>query len=88
MTDPESVRAAVESGAERFVAELIEWLRIPSISGDPDNEADVRRSAEWLAQTLRTTGFPTVEVLETAGLPAVFAEWPSDDEYAPTVVVY
>ena len=88
MTDPESVRAAVESGAERFVAELIEWLRIPSISGDPDNEADVRRSAEWLAQTLRTTGFPTVEVLETAGLPAVFAEWPSDDEGAPTVVVY
>jgi acetylornithine deacetylase/succinyl-diaminopimelate desuccinylase-like protein len=88
MTDPQSVRAAVESGAERFVAELIEWLRIPSISGDPDNAADVRHSAEWLAQTLRASGFPTVEVWETPGLPSVFAEWPSDDADAPTVVVY
>jgi acetylornithine deacetylase/succinyl-diaminopimelate desuccinylase-like protein len=88
MTDAATVRAAVESGAERFVAELVEWLRIPSISGDPDNASDVRRSADWLAQTLRATGFPTVEVWETAGLPAVFAEWPSDDEGAPTVVVY
>jgi acetylornithine deacetylase/succinyl-diaminopimelate desuccinylase-like protein len=88
MTDPQSVRAAVNRGAERFVAELVEWLRIPSISGDPANAGDVRRSAEWLAQTLRDTGFPTVEVWETAGLPAVFAEWPSDDADAPTVVVY
>jgi acetylornithine deacetylase/succinyl-diaminopimelate desuccinylase-like protein len=88
MTDAASVRAAVESGAERFVAELVEWLRIPSISGDPDNAADVRRSAEWLAQTLRAAGFPTVEIWETAGLPAVFAEWPSDDEGAPTALVY
>jgi acetylornithine deacetylase/succinyl-diaminopimelate desuccinylase-like protein len=88
MTDPLSVRAAVESGADRFVAELVEWLRIPSISGDPDNAADVRRSARWLADALRASGFPTVEVWETAGLPAVFAEWPSDDEGAPTVVVY
>lgn len=88
MTDAATVRAAVESGAERFVAELVEWLRIPSISGDPDNASDVRRSADWLAQTLRATGFPTVEVWETAGLPAVFAEWRSDDEGAPTVVVY
>ncbi len=88
MSDPLPVRAAVEAGAERFVAELIDWLRIPSISGDPDNADDVRRSAEWLAQTLRATGFPTVEVWETAGLPSVFAEWLSDDADAPTVVVY
>jgi acetylornithine deacetylase/succinyl-diaminopimelate desuccinylase-like protein len=88
MTDAASVRAAVESGAERFVAELVDWLRIPSISGDPDNASDVRRSAEWLAQTLRATGFPTVEVWETGGLPAVFAEWPSEDDDAPTALVY
>jgi acetylornithine deacetylase/succinyl-diaminopimelate desuccinylase-like protein len=88
MTDPQLVRDAVTKGADRFVAALVEWLRIPSISGDPENAADVRRSAEWLAQNLRATGFPTVEVWETPGLPAVFAEWPSDDENAPTVVVY
>jgi len=82
------VRAAVDAGAEAFVAALVEWLRIPSISGDPANAEDVRRSAEHLAAVLRDTGFPTVEVWETPGLPAVFAEWRSDDEDAPTVVVY
>lgn len=88
MSDPGSVRAAVAAGADRFLAELVEWLRIPSISGDPDNADDVRRSADWLAGALRDTGFPTVEVWPTPGLPAVFAEWPSDERGAPTVVVY
>jgi acetylornithine deacetylase/succinyl-diaminopimelate desuccinylase-like protein len=88
VTDAASVRSAVESGAERFVADLAEWLRIPSISGDPANASDVRRSAEWLARALRATGFPTVEVWETEGLPAVFAQWPSKDHDAPTALVY
>jgi acetylornithine deacetylase/succinyl-diaminopimelate desuccinylase-like protein len=55
------------------VSELVEWLRIPSISGDPDHVDDVRRSADWLADALRGLGFPTVEIWETPGLPAVFA---------------
>jgi acetylornithine deacetylase/succinyl-diaminopimelate desuccinylase-like protein len=84
----ERVRAAVDSGAEEFVAALVDWLRIPSISGDPANAGDVRRSAEHLAQALRDTGFPTVEVWETPGHPAVFAEWRSDDPDAPTALVY
>ena len=88
-TDTETaVRTAVAAGADDMVAGLVEWLRIPSISGDPDHHPDVRRSAEHLAQALRDTGFPTVEVWETAGLPTVFAEWPSDDAGAPTALVY
>ena len=84
----QAVRAAVAAGADDFVAGLVEWLAIPSISGDPSYHEDVRRSAEHLANALRDTGFPTVEVWETAGLPAVFAEWPSDDNDAPTALVY
>lgn len=84
----EQVRTAVAKGADDFLAGLVEWLRIPSVSGDPDRHADVRRSAEHLAQALRDTGFPVAEVWETSGLPAVFAEWPSEDPGAPTVVVY
>jgi acetylornithine deacetylase/succinyl-diaminopimelate desuccinylase-like protein len=91
-TDPTdsvtAVRAAVAAGAADMVEGLVEWLRIPSISGDPDHHDDVRRSAGHLAQALRNLGFPTVEVWETAGLPAVFAEWPSDDADAPTALVY
>ena len=85
------IREYVEGNAAEFFAELKDWLRIPSISGDPDRAADVRASAEWLAAKLRADGFPVVEVWETRGgegLPAVFAEWPSGDASAPTVAVY
>jgi acetylornithine deacetylase/succinyl-diaminopimelate desuccinylase-like protein len=91
MTSDVDVRSYVAAHADEFVAGLSEWLRIPSISGQPERVGDVRRSAEWLAAALRAVGFPTVEVWETAdgaGLPAVFAEWPSGDADAPTVVVY
>ena len=82
------VRGYVESNAREFVDDLKQWLAIPSISADPDRHADVRRSAEWLAAHLRAAGFPVTQVLETGGLPAVFAEWPAADPAAPTVVVY
>lgn len=78
----------IEAGRDRFVADLKEWLAIPSISGDPAHAGDVRRSADWLAASLREQGFPTVEVWETPGLPAVFAEWPAADPGAASVLVY
>lgn len=82
------VRAFVAAERAVFVADLVEWLRIPSISGDPAYADDVLRSAEWLAGRLRRTGFPTVEVWQDHSPPAVFAEWPAEDPDAPTVVVY
>jgi acetylornithine deacetylase/succinyl-diaminopimelate desuccinylase-like protein len=78
----------VQAHRDDFVAELSDWLRIPSISADPDHATDVARSADWLAQRLTDAGFPTVEVWPTKGLPAVFAEWCSADADAPTVLVY
>jgi acetylornithine deacetylase/succinyl-diaminopimelate desuccinylase-like protein len=84
----DSVRAYVAGHADAWLADLMQWLRIPSLSGDPARVADVRRSAEWLAGALRRTGFPVVEVWETMGHPTVFAEWPSGDPSAPTAVVY
>jgi acetylornithine deacetylase/succinyl-diaminopimelate desuccinylase-like protein len=86
-----AVRDFVEAHAAEFTRDLSEWLRIPSISGDPDRIGDVRASAEWLAAKLRSIGFPTVEIWETAdgaGLPSVFAEWRSGEEGAPTALVY
>jgi acetylornithine deacetylase/succinyl-diaminopimelate desuccinylase-like protein len=84
-----TVRSFIDSERDAFVTDLLDWLSIPSISADPAHLEDVRRCADWLAAALRGTGFPIVEVWETpAGRPAVFAEWPADDESAPTVVVY
>src|SRR5580658_11099758 len=82
------VPAFLESHAREFFADLTQWLAIPSISADPARHPDVRRSAEWLAAHLRGTGFPVVEIWETGGLPAVFAEWPAADPAAPVVAFY
>src|SRR5260370_39724048 len=82
------VRGYVESNAREFTDALKQWLAIPSISADPDRHADVRRSAEWLTGHLCTAGFPVAEVWPTAGLPAVFAEWPAPDPAAPAVLAY
>jgi len=71
-----------------LLADLDQWLRIPGISAQPERHDDVRRSAEWFAAATRGAGFPTVEIWPTAGLPAVYAEWPADDADAPTVLVY
>lgn len=83
-----AVRTYIEQHRAAFLGDLVEWLRIPSVSAQPDHAADVRRSADWLAAKLKETGFPTVEVWATPGAPAVFAEWPADDPAAPTVLVY
>lgn len=83
-----AVRTYIEQHRAAFLGDLAEWLRIPSVSAQPDRAGDVRRSAEWLAAKLTETGFATVEVWETDGAPAVFAEWPSGDPDAPTVLVY
>lgn len=87
-SDVSAVRTYIEQHRAAFLDDLAEWLRIPSVSAQPDHAADVRRSADWLAAKLRETGFPTVEVWATPGAPAVFAEWPADDPAAPTVLVY
>src|ERR1039457_5744542 len=59
---------------QRHVDELIEFLRIPSISADPAYAGDVRRNAEHLAEAARTAGFRRAEIVETAGHPAIYAE--------------
>jgi acetylornithine deacetylase/succinyl-diaminopimelate desuccinylase-like protein len=71
----------------RFVDELIEFLRIPSISADPGHAADVVANAEHLARSARAVGFTTVELVPTDGHPAVYAERMVDPAL-PTVLVY
>jgi acetylornithine deacetylase/succinyl-diaminopimelate desuccinylase-like protein len=71
----------------RFVDELVEFCRIPSISADPAHAGDVRRSAERLAQAARDAGFATAELIETPGHPAVYAERMVDPGL-PTALIY
>jgi len=78
----------VEGEGERIVATLCDWLRIPSVSAHPDRAGDVRRSAEFTAELLTGAGLEHAEVLETAGLPSVYADHLHAGPDAPTVLVY
>jgi acetylornithine deacetylase/succinyl-diaminopimelate desuccinylase-like protein len=68
--------------------ELKDFLRIPSISTQPEHRADIQRAARWLQAHLRAAGFPEVEVLPTDGHPVVYAAWAEAGPDAPTVLVY
>ena len=78
----------LEEHRKRFQNELIELLRIPSISFDPAYEPDVKRAAGWLAEKLRSIGVHNVDILPTEGHPVVYGEWLDAGASAPTVLVY
>ena len=82
------VTTFIDENRQRFVDELSTWVRIPSISSDSSRAADVRASADHLADHLRSFGPSRVEVWPTAGHPAVFAEWLDAPEGSPTLLVY
>ncbi|HWF67734.1 MAG TPA: hypothetical protein VN670_10525, partial [Acidobacteriaceae bacterium] len=70
--------AALEFAREnqpRFLSELKDLLRIPSISTLPGHRGDVRHAAEVLAQELKRIGLENVETIETGGHPLVYADW-------------
>ena len=71
----------------RFVAELSDFVRFPSISAQPQHAADVRNCAAWLATHLRNLGLERVQVIPTPGHPVVYAEW-LHARGRPTVLVY
>ncbi len=79
--------AYLEANKERFLNELLDLLRIPSISADPAFKADVLRTADFVAQKLTEAGADKVEICPTAGYPIVYGE-KIIDPALPTVLVY
>ena len=73
---------------ERFLNELIEILKIPSISTDTEYDSEVLRAAEWMANRLKGLGIENVEVMPTdSGHPVVYGDYIKNPG-APTVLVY
>src|SRR5438874_523950 len=73
---------------DRHREELDEFLRIESVSADPDRADDVRRAAEWITAELDRIGFEHVSLHETSGHPVVTGEWLHAGPERPTVLVY
>jgi len=76
----------LDQHSARFVGELEDFLRIPSISADASHRSDMSAGAEFVRQALARTGL-NASLVETEGHPIVFASWEQAPE-RPTVLVY
>lgn len=77
----------IQTHKDRFLNELLDLLRIPSVSADPAFKNDVLRTADFVAARLREAGAENVEICPTAGYPIVYADKIIDAKL-PTVLVY
>ncbi len=77
----------VKSNQTRFIEELKDFLKIPSISNNPENKHEVQRCANYLADHLRSIGLQNVKVFPTKGHPVVYGDW-LNAPGMPTVLFY
>lgn len=78
----------LDQNQPRFVDELLDFVRIPSVSAKPENIPDVQRAAAWVAARLTAAGAEHAEVLPTAGHPVVCADWLHAGADKPTLLIY
>lgn len=77
----------VEENRQRYLDELLDFLRIPSISTAPEHKEDVARAAKFVADSLKRAGLEHVEIIGTGGHPLVYADW-LHAAGKPTVLCY
>lgn len=85
MTDPISF---ARQHQDRFLIELQDFLSIPSISTQPEHDADVVSAARWLATAMEQAGLENVRLIETPRHPLIYGDWLHAGEAAPTVLIY
>ncbi|MCB9418572.1 MAG: dipeptidase [Ardenticatenaceae bacterium] len=73
---------------QAHLAELVEFLKIPSISTQPEHDADVVAAAEWMADAMRQAGIENVRLIETPRHPLIYGDWLHAGPDAPTVLIY
>jgi acetylornithine deacetylase/succinyl-diaminopimelate desuccinylase-like protein len=83
----EHIKKYVETNKKRFLDELLDLLKIPSVSADPKYSKDVLRTAEAVKEQLVKAGVDKVEVCPTKGFPIVYGEKMMDPKL-PTILVY
>lgn len=83
----QQVQNYINDNKERFLSELLEMLRLPSISADAKYKDDVSKTADFVAASLKAAGCHKVSIYPTKGHPIVYGEHMLDDSF-PTVLVY
>lgn len=87
MSAREKALAYARQNQEKFLNDLKEVLRIPSVSTDSAHKDDLHRTAEWLVKELEKLELENIEIFPTAKHPVVYADW-LHAENAPTVLIY
>jgi acetylornithine deacetylase/succinyl-diaminopimelate desuccinylase-like protein len=82
-----NINQYIGQNKERFLNELLDLLRIPSISADPKYKADMLKMAKATSESLKKAGCKTVKILPTNGHPIVYGEH-IIDKSKPTILVY
>ena len=80
-------RAYARKHRDRSLADLMDFLRIPSVSALPEHAGDVRRAAQWIADRMTAAGIEGAKVMQTGGHPVVYGEW-LHAPGKPTVLLY
>ena len=83
----QAIDTFVEKNQPRFLEELKDLLRIPSVSTLPEHKPDVQRAAAFVAESLKRAGIENVEIIATAGNPLVYGDW-LHAPGKPTVLCY
>ncbi len=83
----EAVQSYIQTHRQRFLDELVEFLKIPSVSADNRHNADTVKAAEWLLAELKRIGLDHVEIVPTKGHPIVYGHKVVSDA-APTILIY
>jgi acetylornithine deacetylase/succinyl-diaminopimelate desuccinylase-like protein len=81
------VKQYIETNQKRFLAELFDLLRIPSVSADSRLKNDVRKAAEFISKKLEEAGAEKITICETKGHPIVYGEKMINPSL-PTILVY
>ena len=82
-----NITSYVSQNKERFLNELLELLKIPSISADSAYKGEMLNTAEFVSESLKKAGCDKVEICKTEGYPIVYGE-KIIDKNLPTVLVY
>ena len=83
----EKTQAYINTNKQRYLDELFDLLRIPSVSADTKFKDDVLKAAAFLAEKLKGAGMNNVELMATDGNPIVYGDKIIDAKL-PTVLVY
>ncbi len=83
----ETIKNYIEENRERFLEELFDLIRIPSVSSKAENKNDMFRAAEFIRDQLLKAGADKAEVYKTDGHPVIYGEKIIGDD-KPTVLVY